>query len=470
MNEQTKNNEVLLRLLNLKNDDVESMFSSTTDNGILISLKLIRRTFECPHCKCKQIKVKGYYNVTIKNALVLDTKTLITLRQRRYICNECEKTFKESNPFTSGNRVTVSYRTEMNVLKALKNPSCTYSFAAKQNNISVSQVTRIFDKYVNYPRQTLPEICCIDEVYVCPSADYKYACVLYDFKNRKIIELIKSRRKNDLMNYFSAIPTAERDNVKVCSFDMWETYEYISHSFFKNCIQTCDSFHVIKEINTKLNQMRCNIMNRYGSQMKNKSLSKNDRDKAADNYYLLKTFNKLILSNYSNLKIVDGKYNHRLRRYLDTDGIINLILDLDPAFKAFYALKESYVSFNADENMTRSAAPNELDQIINSFQTAASKFDSLDCCLQIAKMLTRWRKYIINSFPENVGDIRVHNGVAESCNAVIKKVIVSSCGISRFDRFRNRILYCYDTRDRLSFISERQTLPPNIYTFQNTSN
>ena len=81
----------------------------------------------------------------------------------------------------------------------------------------------------------MPKILCIDEVYAYKGRDSKYACVLLDFQSQKIVDVLPSRRKQYLSDYFSHIPKAKRDKVDYISIDMLETYRDISKVFFPMC-------------------------------------------------------------------------------------------------------------------------------------------------------------------------------------------------------------------------------------------
>ena len=457
--------EVLMNLLNLKRSDIMKLSATNNVGKHKIYIQLVPRDCSCPHCQSNHKKIKDYSNVTIRHALVLDANHEIILRKRRYVCFDCGKTFSEPNPFTSDGS-SISIRTEIAIMRDLKDPSVTYSRLAKKYNMSTTQVMHIFDKYIHYARNTLPKNLCIDEVYISPSSDYKYACIIYDYDSRKVVDIIKGRRKGDLMAYFSNIPQCERDKVLHSTADMWDTYREISNKYLVNCVHSVDSFHVVKAINEKLNSKRCQVMNRYKGIINNSNASISERKEAQKYYYLYKNFYRLLLSNYSSLKKYEKRFNKVFQRYLDTDDLIDLMLNTNQALRTLYTLKETYIRFNSDPKVIQSNAAEKLDNIINQFCLAAVEVDGLACCAEIANMLTNWRLEIISSFPVNEGEQRYHNGIAESCNAIIKKMIIASNGITNFERFRNRVLYIMDSSD--SFVHRDYTITkqPNITVIQ----
>lgn len=132
----------------------------------------------------------------------------------------------------------------------------------------------------------LPEILCIDKFYN-PSTDVgKYNCILMNFKNSQIVDILSDHTKNYLEKYFQSIPKKERDNVKHISIDMWEPYKDIAITYLNKAIISVDPFHVIEHINTALKKVRVRTMKKY--------------DSKSDEYYLLKHFNWLLNKSFLN--------------------------------------------------------------------------------------------------------------------------------------------------------------------------
>ena len=60
---------------------------------IFVELKDIRPY--CPVCGHTDIKIKGYYETTIRHSVIAHKKVRVTIRNRRYLCSKCGKTFKQ---------------------------------------------------------------------------------------------------------------------------------------------------------------------------------------------------------------------------------------------------------------------------------------------------------------------------------------------------------------------------------------
>ena len=159
---------------------IESVTGSDNSEDILLKLKPADK-MTCPYCGHPLVS-NGFYKKKLINSTLINRKCTIYFNRRRYICHDCECTFSEPNPFASkGDNVT--HETKINILKDLKEPSMTYSLAARRNNVSPTKVLQIFDKYVSIDRKRIPEALSIDEHYF-PASDFDslYICILMDFR------------------------------------------------------------------------------------------------------------------------------------------------------------------------------------------------------------------------------------------------------------------------------------------------
>lgn len=95
---------------------------------------------------------------------------------------------------------------------------------ADLNHISITQVQRYFDSFVNIPRIRLPESIGIDEIHskMAKRADSAFLCVMVDNVNRSLFEILPSRSKRELQRYFDRISLEERNSVHFVTIDMWE--------------------------------------------------------------------------------------------------------------------------------------------------------------------------------------------------------------------------------------------------------
>lgn len=289
-------------MLNIESNKIDS------PNGDLnLRITLVSEVTCCPYCKGK-VKSHGYYDRKLIHSTFINRKCIITYRQRRYLCKPCEFAFHEKNPFSNLNE-NMTYETIINILEDLKYVESTYTAVARRHNVTVTQVIRIFDKYVDIPRKELPEVLSIDEHYFPTSSyDSTYMCILMDFKDGTIIDVLPDRRKNYLSSYFGKIKNktlddktyiSELNNVKYVSIDLWDSYKEIAKIYFPKAIICADPFHVLEHLTKCFRTVRLKCR-------------RNTEDENLQ--YLLTRF-KFIFATDTDLDN-KGRYNKRFKRIL----------------------------------------------------------------------------------------------------------------------------------------------------------
>lgn len=418
------NNDIInLLYLNHLRNEIESLETRTEGITLTVELRFKKNDIKCQVCRCDTV-FHDYRSKQITYSILTNRVCYINYPARRYRCKTCGKRFLEHNPF-SPKYEKISLLTKMNVLAHLKTPSNTFTSAAKLYHISDKSVINIFDSFVDVKRQRLPEVIRMDEFYKSHGSKYKYACLLYDFKHKRVIDVLTTRHKNYLTNYFSRIAKKEKERVKYFIIDMWNSYRDVIHLSFPKALIAVDSFHLIKDLNEKVRHMRIEVMHKYRKD--DSSLAANDMY-----YYILKKFHYFFVKDFDSItqkRIVIPK----LQSAWDKHTILHYPLSIDPLLKEVYELKESYRTFNKTADYE--TCDDALDQLIETFRNHHS-----EAMRTFGKTLNNWRKEIKNSL------IRVHgrrlsNGPIEGINSQIKTIIKASSGIKDFYRLRNRIMY-----------------------------
>lgn len=421
-------------------------------DGLIIDVSLNVCEHSCPICNTATSKIKGYHLKKIKHSVLNPTPCTIHYNARRYICPICGKTFfYEHNPFTNGSS-KLSVETVYNVLQELKRPEATFQYVADKFHISPSTVSNVFDIHVKPVRRKLPECISFDEAYAFKSTDSDYICVLLDYVDKKIIDVLPSRRKQYLIDYFYHIPLEERKKVKYVSFDMWHTYRIVSRAMFPNCICIVDKFHILQELSRRVTRVRIDVMNKnkkIKDQLEDRrkllkqnyqELSCEDGDtlkKVQINYYLLKKFDFVLFSN--DPKINDPnqkkKLNRVLNRYCNLHDIYDLIIHIDDQLKEAAEIRDRIHFFYKQTEYHQ--AKQELEEIIILCRT--SKVRTIQ---EFSNTLVEWKQEIINSFIKIPSiNKRMNNALIENRNKTIKLLKHSSNGYTNWDRFRARVLY-----------------------------
>lgn len=413
----------LLKLDSIKNQ-IESIETISYDQQLTVKLKMKQISFDCPLCQTPNMYFHGFRSKKIIHSVSIDNKIMIEYNSRRYRCRSCQKVISEPNPFNQKYE-RISLRTKVSILEYLKDFNHTFTDTAKLFNVSIQSVIDIFDRSVDARRRILPEVICIDEVFTSKMNKYKYACVLLDFNKSKIIDVIATRHKSYLIEYFSRIPKKEKDLVKVFSMDMWDSYRDVVKLCFPKALIAVDSFHIIRNLNEAIKTIRIKVQSKY---YQNRSkLEHHDMY-----YYMLKKFHYFFVKDYES--IYDGKIKMtKYQTYWHKSEILSYLLSIDDDLTKAYRLKERYREFNLTADYE--TCNDELDDLISEFRNS-----NIDEFRLFGKTLLRWQDEIKNSFIR-INKRRISNGPIESANNKIKTVIKTSNGIRKFTRFRNRVLY-----------------------------
>ena len=412
--------DFITSLLNISADQIESLHAVSSKESVDYFISLKAEIPDCPYCGNKMIS-NGYGRIKpIKHPTLFDTKSVIHYKPHRYLCKACGKTVSQDNPFTF-RRFSSSYPLLRNVMNKLGNLNCTLDMIAKELHLSNTQVNNYLDSYVTIPPMPLPQSLGIDEIHN-PEMAYKgsaYLCIMVDNQNRCIYDVLGSRSKNYLDNYFYGFKEEEKAAVKYVSIDMWEPYKDLAYKHFKNCIVAVDPFHVVKHLCKDFDDLRIRIMNQtvYNSNA----------------YYLLKKWNWLLKADHVDLDN-EPQYNNRFKMKLNRRQILKMLLDLSPELEEAYVLKEKYRSFN--KNMSYEEARENYDVLVKEFEDAG-----IAEYREFVSILHTWKKEILNSFLRPYEDHKLSNAFCENINGKINTYLDISRGINNFKRFRKRVLF-----------------------------
>lgn len=306
----------------------------------------------------------------------------------------------------------------------MRNLDLSYLRIAELNNVSITIVQRYLDSYVTVPAlRTLPESLGIDEIHSNMSAsDSAYICVLFDNEKAYPIDILPSRSKRRLNQYFEKFPKSQRDKVKFVTIDMWLPYKEVALRNFKNCKIAVDPFHVVENLTRPFEKLRVEIMDQC--------------PKDSDSYYLLKKWHFLLEKTDIDLDS-EPKYNGHFKRKLSLRQLKEMMLGISDTLLEAYELKEDYRLFN--EKATSENCETWLDELIARFSSCSiSRYEGF------TNTLINWREEIINSFERPYQDRKLTNARTENFNGQVRVYMESSRGISNFNRFRKRILFSFN--------------------------
>jgi len=413
---------IITSALNLSQDQVQSLSTSRNQDTLNIYLLLINKHPICPYCGA-DTSSKGLLTYTFKTQDIAGLKTIVNWKRRRYKCRDCHRTFSEDNIFTpDGMHSTFSMVDQ--IMKDLGDISINLKTIALRAHVSIPTVELYADSYLRIPRQFLPEYLGIDELYSDMALkNSSYLCVMVDNKARILNEVIQSRSKRELSTYFENIPLSERQRVKIVTMDMWQPYKDVVKKYLPNAIVAVDPFHVIEHLTSGFSRLRIDIMNRY--------------EKGSRAYYLLKTWHKLLGTDYD----LDNepKYNSFFRQKLNYRNLYDQLLEIDPVLTLAYHLKEVFRNFN--RTAIYPSCINEITSILDAFISA-----DIPAYKDFLTSITNWKEEYLNSFRRPYDDRKQSNALSEYMNSRLRVLINVSNGLSNFPRFRARALYALNRK------------------------
>lgn len=416
----------------------------------LVSVKSRKKKARCTEC--------GKYSSSVHDVLkpskilYLDNageKTYLLVTRRRFNCKSCKRHFTEDLGLTNKNR-QISLKVQQKVLKDFMDKDKSLKRIAEDNHISVDKARAIFNEATKeFPKQVyyLPEVISFDEKSTYTNAGM-YSFILNDPIHRVTLDILPSRKKEDLIKYFTKVEN--RRDVKVVIIDLYETYKEVVKICFPKAIIVADPFHYTKRVIKALDDVRLRLVDEYKS------------NKKSNEYYMFKNrLNKgLLLKSFLETKYelkkqeeqkkkekegrtrkkVSDKFNDfwygiikvkRNNKFIEITRIDRLhqTLNMDSELKKSYNLKEEFmriINYTKYEDAKKS---------LKNWIKECKDSDILEI-ISASKTIEKWLDEIVNSFKDD----KYSNGFTEANNNVIDKIISVSYGYRNFDFFRKRAL------------------------------
>ena len=346
----------------------------------------------CPHCN-SPYRIHDYRFHKIKFGIFRNKNLFVVLRKRRFVC-PCNKHIITEKVNFVAKRCRISNSTFSSILSYLKH-TISMSSIARLFNVSVSTVIRYFDK-LSYSKLTnLPDCVAIDE-FKGNTGGFKYNAIITDPLNRKVLDVLKTRDKAYISQYFSNV--SNKNNVKIFVQDMWQPYKDFAKSKFPNAKIIADKYHYVRQVYWAVENVR---------KREQKRLIKEERLFFKRSKYLLYKNNKTIEEEQLLYNIFSHSY------------------DLEVA----YELKRQFESFQ--KTTTKEEAQKELKiWILMAEESGLKEFK------EAIKAFRNWSEEITNS-----KETKITNAYTEGINNKIKVLKRNAYGFRNFERFRNRILH-----------------------------
>lgn len=413
----------ILTLLDFKIDDFEyEPICRETDKEFIIYVELkIPDERKCPCCNSTKIHVKDVRVETIKHQFtsIINKRIVIQVTKRRFKCQSCHKTFTQDASFVE-KRCRISDSIRWAIVEDLKE-IVSFSFLARKYKISYQTVINTFDRLIHIGRAAMPTCLCIDEKRFSTD-EGKFICVLGNARNSKVVDVIATRKKAWLFEYFDKIPEKERENTKFFVSDMFEGYRTVKKKFFPKAIHIIDHFHVKRLFTDALQTIRRSYMNTL--------------PKSSDTYKFLKNKRKFFLVNpYSDKAEKMQTIDKMTGAVYSVKELINFVIKSScPSLLEIHNLYSDFCKYmcpDESEDDLRTSLDFIINKALNSNANAIKKIGST--------LLSFYEETI--SYFVYFNQYRLSNASAENINCSLQKIITVSNGLRDYRLFRKRILY-----------------------------
>lgn len=389
-----------------------------SDDGFIYEAWEARKEgLNCPRCGHGRCIIHNTYEASIRLRSDILKKEVLICHRIRYVCKGCGKTFTVPLKGAMVGRSLSVY--ERAAILAELNEGDTFSRVALQHGLSVTEVVSLFDEaYPSVARRPLPKILCIDE-FKFKTFGSKYCCHLVDFETSETVDVIRSRQKAYLDEYFGAIGQAERAAVRVVVTDMYDEYAAMARRWLPNAAVVADRFHVVKQATEAVNSLRVAAMKR------------NEKDALAYNF--MKSKWKVFLVRRADIpdrwytRKSDGASWHY-------DQLVGHCLSLDADLANAYDCLQDVFSL-IDVTPTREKALENIGFVATKMENCRCEITS-----KVAKTYRKWANEIALGMAKSEFGMVLTNGRMEASNDVAQTVIDSAYGYVNFGRFRRRFL------------------------------
>lgn len=388
-------NNNIIKLLGLKDVKIKNM--QVKEEEVIIDIELKKAKIEiCPNCGSIHMHYHDKRTQEIKDIPIFGKKLILKLTRYRYKCYNCKKKTEKQPEFIQKknqmtNRLKLEIITKYNDVNKVKQ-------IAKELNISIATIQREIDK-IYIQAKKLPEVLCIDE-FKGDSGKEKYQVSIGDGENKQIIDILESRKLEELSKYFSKIPKEEREKVKYFVSDMSTTFKSVWQIYFPNSKYITDRYHYIRQITWALENVR---------KEEQKTMTKQER------IYFKRSRSLL------------HKSRHKLTQ--EEKIKVSVMIEKNERIRKAYKLKEEFYDKVLKEK-DKEVARKEYDKWIK--EAKESKEDKFKSCITAFE---NWRQSILNSL-----EVRYSNGYLEGIHNRIKSIKRAAFTMKNFHRFRAKIL------------------------------
>ena len=411
------------QLLNIGNQYKIIKFEERKEDKKMIKIIYVEsknKKAKCPKCGKYTNSIHDKLSpIELKYLKIVEYDCKINIIKKRFICHNCNKRFTEEVDLNQKGK-TISRKLEQKILKDLLDYNLSIKYIGESNNVSSDSVRKILENAMSkYPEHVtnLPRVISFDE-FKADTNEGKYAFILNDPIHKKAMDILPSRKKEYLNQYFTYCEN--RHSVEYVVSDMYEPYLLVTQIMFPKAKYVVDRFHYTRYVMDALDKVRIRLQKEYGYNSKEYRMLKNKK-----NVTLLRKYSNDVdwwtyTKRYKNKHMVDIlKYDLREQ-----------LLGISKELKDTYLLKELFL--DVVHSTTYEYAESEFKEWIETVKNYG-----INEMIDASKTIENWLPYIVNSFI----DERFSNGFTEGLNNKIKVIKRVAFGYRNFRFFRLRLMY-----------------------------
>ena len=371
--------------------------------GIVVTIEKSVNYSTCPSCRKITHSIHQNHWRIINDLSWSEKKVLLKINRRQFKCNRCQKVFSEKLDFVEKNK-GYTKRLANDITQQVLNSNI--HSVAERNDLSDEEVESMLkgqvSQILNINLSQVKRLG-IDEIALVKGQG-NYLAVLVDLDTHKLIEIVNSRRIEEIREILISWGTHVLEQIEEVSIDLWLPYKNLVEELMPNANVTADRFHVMKQVNDELDTMR-----------KAEKKAAISLDNKLEKERILAGLNK---SKYSLIKNEDS-LNEKQKEKLKS------VQEVSTTLAKMHKLKENFRDIFESDN----SWGDSIIKLLDWMYEALSYFPK-----SIATMV-RWFGEIVGYF-----DSRTTSGTVEGINNKLKLIKRLGYGFRNFSNFRLRSL------------------------------
>ena len=222
---------------------------------VIMTIEAEKQEAICPRCNRKSRRLHQNHNYLINDLPWGEKKVFLQINRRQFKCDRCLRPFSEELSYVEARRKYTKRLSEQVVQEVLNgdllNVATRYGLKESDVQQMLSDVGKL---KIESPSTELKKLG-IDEIALVKGKG-NYAAVLVDIDNSKLLEIVPSRRQEDLREVLLSWGSEVLNGIEEVSIDLWKPYKNLVKELMPNAEVIADRFHVFKQVNDELDNCR----------------------------------------------------------------------------------------------------------------------------------------------------------------------------------------------------------------------